>query len=137
MASQFAYIMNRKLQPDSDVLRIHILYIMDTFSTSWKEEVGDWSSELVFTKFYYKPLRSGALERLSSPAMRNKATNYHSWYVRRSLLKYNYRMAQPTKWVPAILDYMKKVKSNISTSHPYPCELLGSIILSACLVWGL
>ena len=33
MASQFAYIMNRKLQPDSDVLRIHILYIMDTFST--------------------------------------------------------------------------------------------------------
>ena len=25
--------MNGKLQPDSDVLRIHILYIMDTFST--------------------------------------------------------------------------------------------------------
>ena len=25
--------MNRKLQPDSDVLRIHILYFMDTFST--------------------------------------------------------------------------------------------------------
>ena len=24
-------------------------------------------------------------------------------------------MAQPTKWVPAILDYMKKVKSSIST----------------------
>ena len=33
MAPQFAYIMNRKLQPDSDVLRIHILYVMDTFST--------------------------------------------------------------------------------------------------------
>jgi len=33
MAPQFAYIMNRKLQPDSDVLRIHIPYIMDTFST--------------------------------------------------------------------------------------------------------
>ena len=29
-------------------------------------------------------------------------------------------MAQPTQWVPAILDYMKKAKSNISTSHPYP-----------------
>ena len=27
----------------------------------------------------------------------------------------NYRMAQPTKWVPAILDYMKKVRLNIST----------------------
>ena len=38
---------------------------------------------------------------------------------RPSLLKYNYRMAQPTEWVPAILDYMKKVRSNISTSHPY------------------
>ena len=24
-------------------------------------------------------------------------------------------MAQPTMWVPAILDYMKKVRSNIST----------------------
>ena len=33
MAPQFAYIMNRKLQPDSDVLRIYILYVMDTFST--------------------------------------------------------------------------------------------------------
>jgi len=33
MAPQFAYIMNRKLQPDSDVLRIHILYVMDTFFT--------------------------------------------------------------------------------------------------------
>jgi len=34
MAPQFAYIMNRKLQPDSDVrLRIHILYVMDKFST--------------------------------------------------------------------------------------------------------
>ena len=31
------------------------------------------------------------------------------------IVKVNYRMAQPTKWVPAILDYMKKVKSNIST----------------------
>ena len=31
MAPQFAYIINRKLQPDSDVLRIHILYVMDTF----------------------------------------------------------------------------------------------------------
>jgi len=28
MALQFAYIMNRKLQPDSNVLRIHILHVM-------------------------------------------------------------------------------------------------------------
>ena len=34
MAPQFAYIMNRKLQPDSDVLSIHILYVMNTFPTS-------------------------------------------------------------------------------------------------------
>ncbi len=27
-------------------------------------------------------------------------------------------MAQATKWLPAILDYMKKVKLNISTSRP-------------------
>ncbi len=27
----------------------------------------------------------------------------------------NYRMAQPTQWAPAILDYMKKAKSSIST----------------------
>jgi len=38
MASQFAYTMNRKLQLDSDVLRIHILYIMDTFSTCHKRK---------------------------------------------------------------------------------------------------
>jgi len=27
----------------------------------------------------------------------------------------DYRMAQPTKWVPAIMNYMKKIKLNIST----------------------
>jgi len=40
MAPQFAYIMNRKLQPDSDVLRIHILYTTHhgyIFYLSWKE----------------------------------------------------------------------------------------------------
>ena len=35
MALQFAYknYHEQKLQPDSDILRIHILYVMDTFST--------------------------------------------------------------------------------------------------------
>jgi len=28
MAPQFAYILNRKLQPDSNVLRIHIQHVM-------------------------------------------------------------------------------------------------------------
>jgi len=28
MTPQFAYIMNRKLQPDGNVLRIHIVHIM-------------------------------------------------------------------------------------------------------------
>ncbi len=29
-------------------------------------------------------------------------------------------MAKTTKWLNAILDYMKKVKSNISTVHTHP-----------------
>ena len=48
---------------------------------------------------------------------------------RLSLLKYDYRMAQHTKWMPAILDYTKKERLNISTSHTHPplyvCRLLG------------
>ena len=41
--------------------------------------------------------------------------------MRLILLKYmyKYRMAKPTHWVSTMLDY-KKVKSSISTSHPYP-----------------
>ncbi len=35
--------------------------------------------------------------------------------ARKKKYKYNSRMAQATKWLPAILDYMKKVKLNIST----------------------
>ena len=49
--------------------------------------------------------------------------------MRQSLLKYNYRMAQPTQWVPAILDYMKKVMSSISMSHPNPHPLVIIIYL--------
>ena len=31
-------------------------------------------------------------------------------------------MAQTTQWLPAVLDYMKKGESNLSTSHPtHPC----------------
>ncbi len=29
----------------------------------------------------------------------------------------NYRMAQPTKWAPAILDYMRNVKSECEVEH--------------------
>ena len=32
-------------------------------------------------------------------------------------------MVQPTKLAPAILDYVKKVKPNISMSHPYPPQI--------------
>ena len=42
----------------------------------------------------------------------------HHWYVRLSLLKYNYRMAKAAKRLNAILDYMKKVKSSISMLPP-------------------
>jgi len=34
MAPQWAYILNRKLQPDSNVLRIHIQHIMKGSHTS-------------------------------------------------------------------------------------------------------
>ena len=42
----------------------------------------------------------------------------HHWYVRLSLLKYNFQMAQIMKWLPAIWDYMKKVKLSISMVPP-------------------
>ena len=42
----------------------------------------------------------------------------HHWYVRLSLLKYNFQMAEIMKWLLAIWDYMKKVKSSISMVPP-------------------
>ena len=39
-------------------------------------------------------------------------------YMPRAKALGNYRMAQTTEWLPAILDYMKNVKSNISMSRP-------------------
>lgn len=70
-------------------------------------KAANWSSKI---GLYYKPVHSGIFGE----------TGVVSSYVhgRLSLLTYNYRMAQPTKWVPAL--NMNKVKSNISTSHPYP-----------------
>ena len=57
-------------------------------------KAADWSSETVFTKFYYKPLRSGAF---GEAVLSNRATTTTvDTYVRLSLLKYNYRMAQST-----------------------------------------
>ena len=41
-------------------------------------------------------------------------TTRRSQVVNRRVVPQNYRMAQPTKWMPAILDYMRK-GSNIST----------------------
>ena len=40
----------------------------------------------------------------------------------------NYRMAQTTKWLPAILDYMKNVMSSIST-----CQQLEFVVISIFL----
>ena len=58
------------------------------------------------------------LEQQCSPKVGQTNYKIPQLIWRPSLLKYNYRMAQPTEWVPAILDYMRKVRSNISTSHP-------------------
>ena len=44
-------------------------------------------------------------------------------------------MAQPTQWVPAILDYTRKAKSNISTSHPIPTHYVKSINEAILYEW--
>ena len=59
------------------------------------------------------PLQGGAggvMWRLDYLSAWNGRTIYHR--------EYNYKMAQPTQRAPAILDYMKKVKSNISNALP-------------------
>ena len=71
----------------------------------------DWSSESVFC---YKPVHSGVF---GVTVLSNRGSNGLPQLIwRPSLLKYNYRMAQLR---PAILDYMRKVRSNISMSHPF------------------
>ena len=74
------------------------------------------------------PLVQRYFQKLSTT---NSATKSR-WYVRQSILKYNYRMAQTTKWLPAILDYTKNVTLSISTSHPTytpPQEGTNSIVI--------
>ena len=93
-------------------------------------KAADWSSEAVFQKFNHKPSASSqfGLVVLSS----NSCHTEHTLIWRLSLLKYNYRMAQPTQWVPAILNYTRKVKSNISMSHPIP-PLMTRCVCLDCL----
>ena len=77
-------------------------------------KVADGSTEAVFQKFYHKPSASNqfGLAVLSSNSCHPKRSYKYTLIWRLSLLKYNYRTAQPTQWVPAILDYMRKAKSN-------------------------
>ena len=79
----------------------------------------DWGLESVFTRFYYKPLRSGTFGAavLSKGGTNSLQTTTVDTEMEPSEIYY-YRMAQPTEWVLAILDYKRKVRSNISTSHP-------------------
>ena len=46
---------------------------------------------------------------------------------------YNYRMAQPMQWVPAILDYMKKAQSHISTVVLAPNSSSDSSLVVNCI----
>ena len=56
-------------------------------------KAADWRSESVFTRFYYKPVRSGVLE---ATVLSKSGSNEPQLIWRPSLLKYNYRMDQPT-----------------------------------------
>ena len=47
------------------------------------------------------------------------------------LNRHNYRMAQPTQWVPAILDYMKKARLSISTCYVFSTQWANAIDLHA------
>ena len=62
--------------------------------------------------------KSPTMVERCSPVKWNLSYKQHRWYVRLSLLKYNSRMAQTTKWLQAIRNCMKKVKSIISTVPP-------------------
>jgi hypothetical protein len=64
-------------------------------------KAADWSSESVFTKFYYKPVHSGHFRRGSVLQGWTLATNYHSGYVR-----------------PSHSGLYEEGEVNISTSHP-------------------
>ena len=77
-------------------------------------KAADWSNSSTFQRFYYKPVRNATFGR----TVLSVSYEQHNWYVRLSLLKYNIRMAKTTKWLNAILHYMKKVKSSISMSLP-------------------
>ena len=67
---------------------------------------------LVFQRFNHKPSEDSESSALKLPLM----------YIRLSLLKYNLYMAQITKWLPTIWNYMKRAKLKISTSVPPPCN---------------
>ena len=104
-------------------------------------QAADWSAESVFRRFHYQPSHDVSYGRtvLSSTTASGETWPFvigcvwlqeigstslmisykqHHWYVRLSLLKYNCQVVQITKWLHAIWDYMKKVKSSISMVPP-------------------
>ena len=73
---------------------------------------------------HYEPLRSGPSEFRTTDTddIPRPSQPYifvlHSGQQKpahKKIHAYNYRLAQTTKWLPAILDYMKNVMSSIST----------------------
>ena len=97
-------------------------------------KAADWSWDSVFKRFYYCPVNDPSFGRswsvlalgttwascTCSTSSKKPFANYkqHHWYVRLSLLKYNFQMAQIMQWLHAIWNYMKKVKSSISMVPP-------------------
>ena len=59
----------------------------------------------------------------------------HHWYVRLNLLKYNFQMAQIMQWLHASWNYMKRVKSSISTVLPTHMHPSNKSLLSYWVTW--
>ena len=123
---QVAKSIPSKAGVDTEIFKAHSVWSASTSAAATSGittgdilKAADWSSVAVFTTSPSNQMILGRQYYPNSCHSHLLATNT-CWCVRPSLLKYNYRMAQPTQWVPAILDYMKKARLSISTSYPIP-----------------
>ena len=75
-------------------------------------EVADWSSEGTFQQFYHRKVEKEWMTELVLVQGCCHPTMLQTIHVdmKRSLPKCNLRMAQGTKWLHAIRNYMRKVK---------------------------
>ena len=82
-------------------------------------EAADWSSEGTFQKFYHRSLDGDDKAKFGKSILSSQAIHVD---MNRSLLKCNLRMAQGTKCLHAIWNYMRKVKMKYQHVPPTtPC----------------